>query len=45
MFNMVDCGVCVNSANPNVIEAADTVTDAHGKEGSLELLRALIDRI
>ena len=45
MFNMVDCGVCVNSAYPSVIEAADAVTEAHGKEGSLELLRALIDRI
>ena len=45
MFDMVDFGVCVNSGYSNVVEAADTVTDAHGKEGSLELLRALIDRL
>ena len=45
MFNLVGFGVSVSSSYPDVVQAADVVTDAHGKEGSLELLQALLERV
>ena len=45
MFDLVGFGVSVSSHYENVVRAADVVTDAHGKEGSLELLEALLERV
>lgn len=45
MFDLVGFSVSVSRNYPEVVQAADLVTDAHGKEGSLELLRALCERI
>ena len=45
MFDLVGFSVSVSSNYPEVVQAADLVTDAHGKEGSLELLKALCERI
>jgi hydroxymethylpyrimidine pyrophosphatase-like HAD family hydrolase len=45
MFNLVGFGVSVSRSYPDVVQAADVVTDAHGKEGSLELLQALLERV
>ena len=45
MFDLVGFSVSVSRNYPEVVQAADLVTDAHGKEGSLELLKALCERI
>ena len=45
MFDLVGFSVSVSRNYPEVVQAADLVTDAHGKEGSLELLKALSERI
>lgn len=45
MFDLVGFSVSVSENYPEVVQAADLVTDAHGKEGSLELLKALCERI
>ena len=42
MFNLVGFSVAVNDEYPGVVEAADCLTDSRGKEGSVELLRALL---
>ena len=44
MFDLVGFSVSVSRNYPEVVQAADLVTDAHGKEGSLELLKALCER-
>jgi 3-deoxy-D-manno-octulosonate 8-phosphate phosphatase KdsC-like HAD superfamily phosphatase len=43
MFDMSGFSVAVNDAYDGVAEAADLLTDARGTEGSVELLKALID--
>ena len=43
MFELCGSSVAVNDAYEGVAEAADLLTDARGTEGSVELLRALID--
>jgi len=43
MFELCGSSVAVNDAYEGVAEAADLLTDARGIEGSVELLRALID--
>jgi hydroxymethylpyrimidine pyrophosphatase-like HAD family hydrolase len=45
MFDLVGFAVSVSNHYENVVRAADVVTDAHGKEGSLELLEALLERV
>ena len=45
MFDLVGFAVSVSDHYENVVMAADVVTDAHGKEGSLELLEALLERV
>tara|TARA_B100000575_G_scaffold141960_1_gene113221 strand:+ start:3887 stop:4609 length:723 start_codon:yes stop_codon:yes gene_type:complete len=45
MFNLVGFSVSVSRNYDEVVRAADLVTDAHGKEGSLELLKALCERV
>lgn len=44
MFNLVGFSVAVNDGYPSVVEAADRVTDSNGKEGAIELLKALLER-
>ena len=44
MFNLVGFSVAVNDAYPNVVEAADCVAESSGKEGAIELLKALLER-
>jgi len=44
MFDLVGFSVAVNDAYPNVVEAADCVTESSGKEGAIELLKALLER-
>ncbi len=43
MFEMCGSSVAVNDAYEGVADAADLLTDARGTEGSVELLKALID--
>ena len=43
MFELCGSSVAVNDAYEGVAEAADLLTDARGTEGSVELLKALID--
>ena len=45
MFDLVGFSVSVSRNYDEVVRAADLVTDAHGKEGSLELLKALCERV
>ena len=45
MFDLVGFSVSVSRNYDEVVKAADLVTDAHGKEGSLELLKALCERV
>lgn len=45
MFGLVGFGVSVSRNYEDVVQAADVVTEAHGKEGSLELLEALLERV
>tara|TARA_B100000287_G_scaffold77267_1_gene69365 strand:+ start:4406 stop:5170 length:765 start_codon:yes stop_codon:yes gene_type:complete len=42
MFDLVGFSVAVNDEFPGVVSAADCITDNRGKEGSVELLRALL---
>jgi hydroxymethylpyrimidine pyrophosphatase-like HAD family hydrolase len=44
MFNLVGFSVAVNDGYPKVVEAADRVSDSNGKEGAIELLKALLER-
>jgi len=44
MFNLVGFSVAVNDGYADVVEAADRVTDSNGKEGAIELLKALLER-
>ena len=44
MFNLVGFSVAVNDSYPNVVEAADRVSDSNGKQGAIELLKALLER-
>ncbi len=44
MFDLVGFSVAVNDAYPNVVEAADCVAESSGKEGAIELLKALLER-
>ena len=43
MFDLVGLSVAVNDEFPGVVSSADCITDSRGKEGSVELLRALLD--
>ena len=45
MFDLVGFAVSVSNHYENVVRLTDVVTDAHGKEGSLELLEALLERV
>ena len=45
MFEMCGFSVAVNDAHDGVAEAADLLTESRGTEGSVELLRALIDTL
>ncbi len=45
MFDLVGFSVSVSRNYDEVVRAADLVTDAQGKEGSLELLKALCERV
>tara|TARA_Y100000588_G_scaffold389912_1_gene493910 strand:- start:54 stop:767 length:714 start_codon:yes stop_codon:yes gene_type:complete len=42
MFDLVGFSVAVNDEYPGVVEAADCLTEGRGKEGALELLKALL---
>ena len=42
MFNLVGFSVAVNDEFPGVVDAADCLTESRGKEGSVELLKALL---
>ena len=42
MFNLVGFSVAVNDEFPGVVEAADCLTESRGKDGALELLKALL---
>ena len=44
MFGTVGFSVAVNDQFPEVVEAADCITDARGKDGSIELLNELLSR-
>tara|TARA_B100000131_G_C18061585_1_gene590672 strand:- start:86 stop:802 length:717 start_codon:yes stop_codon:yes gene_type:complete len=44
MFNLVGYSVAVSDEFADVVEAADCLTESRGKEGSVELLKALIAR-
>ena len=43
MFNLVGFSVAVNDEYSEVVDAADCLTERRGKEGSIELLKALLD--
>lgn len=42
MFELVGFSVAVSDEFPDVVNAADCITDSRGKEGSIELLKALL---
>ena len=42
MFELVGFSVAVSDEFPDVVKAADCITDSPGKEGSIELLKALL---
>tara|TARA_B100000029_G_scaffold409596_1_gene411213 strand:- start:47 stop:760 length:714 start_codon:yes stop_codon:yes gene_type:complete len=42
MFDLVGFSVAVNDEYPGVVEAANCLTESRGKEGALELLKALL---
>ena len=42
MFELVGFSVAVSDEFPDVVKAADCITDSRGKEGSIELLKALL---
>ena len=42
MFDLVGYSVAVSDHYPEVVSSADTVTDQKGKDGSIELLKALL---
>ena len=42
MFGLVGFSVAVSDEFPDVVKAADCITDSRGKEGSIELLKALL---
>ena len=44
MFNLVGFSVAVNDEFPGVVDAADYLTESRGKEGSIELLKGLLEK-
>lgn len=44
MFETVGFSVAVNDQFPEVVEAADCITESRGKDGSIELLNELLSR-
>ena len=42
MFDLVGLSVAVNDEFPEVPMSADLITESRGKDGSIELLRALL---
>ena len=44
MFETVGYSVAVNDQFPEVVSAADCITDGRGKDGAVELLEELLSR-